>query len=249
MSYEKDIERIATLLRWSGKTLALTGAGISTESGIPDYRSPGTGRWTKENPMEVASVEALYRDPEAYYRRAIPRWLTWADCEPNAGHHALVRLEEMGYLAGVITQNVDSLHKRAGSKQVWEVHGHLRTFYCLRCRHEETFDQVVEQFNAGTVPPCCPACGGLVRPVAVLFGDQMHPDYFAALEALAGCQLLLVIGTSLQVYPVADLPGRVPRFVIINRDPTPWDDRAEVVVRESIGRVLTDVVNLLLATR
>lgn len=242
MDYEEKIKKVVELLRTSNKTLALTGAGISTESGIPDYRSPGTGLWQKEDPMEVASASAFNRDPAAYYRRALERWKKWMDAEPNAAHYALARLEKMGYLQGVITQNVDGLHKKAGSVNLWEVHGHMRLCYCVSCSRRYPFDDLLAQYYGGINPPRCKGCGGILRPYFVLFGDEMNEEYYQAVEALHGCRLLLAAGSSLLVYPVAGLPRLAEQLVIINREPTPWDSKATVVINESTGKVFTDIL-------
>lgn len=245
MNYLEKINTLADLLRNSKRTFALTGAGVSTESGIPDFRSPGTGLWEKINPMEVATVSAFRRDPAAFYRNNLGRWMDFGDAQPNAAHRALALLEEKGYLVGVITQNVDSLHQKAGSKKVWEVHGHLRTCHCLACQKSYSMDFLVEQYNGGTNPPQCTECKGILRPDVVLFEDPMSEDFFHAAQALAGCDLLMVIGSSLQVYPAASLPERARQLVIINRDPTPWDDRATLVINDSVGKVFTDLLAVL----
>lgn len=242
MDYDSKIQKVVDLLRVSTRTLALTGAGISTESGIPDYRSPGTGLWQKEDPMEVASVSAFNRDPAAYYRKALERWKKWMNAEPNAAHYALARLEKMGYLAGVITQNVDSLHKKAGSVNLWEVHGHMRICYCVSCARRYPFEDLLKQFYGGINPPRCEDCGGILRPYFVLFGDEMNEEYYGAVKALTGCRLLLVAGSSLQVYPVAGLTGMADQLVIINKDPTPRDGKAAVVINETTGKVFTDIL-------
>ena len=140
MYYQQKILALANMLRNSNRTFALTGAGISTESGIPDFRSPGTGLWTKHDPIKVATVSALLRDPATFYRINLERWIDFTKAKPNAAHYALARLERDGLLAGVITQNIDGLHLAAGSQKVWEVHGHLRTCHCLHCGESYSFD-------------------------------------------------------------------------------------------------------------
>lgn len=232
------------MLRQPGRHWALTGAGISTESGIPDYRSPGTGLWEKMDPTRVASVDALFRDPVFFYKTNLPRWAEINQAKPNIGHLALAELERQGLIQGVITQNVDSLHLKAGSKRVYEVHGHLRTGHCLNCLRSFSFDEMLDQFQKGVVPPSCP-CGGMIRPDVVLFGDMMGEDFHQAERAVAGCDVLLVIGTSLQVYPVAALPRYARRLVIINLMSTPYDREAEVVLHEPIGQVMADLLQAL----
>jgi len=247
MDYQGKIQKVVDLLRISTRTLALTGAGISTESGIPDYRTPGTGLWQKEDPMKVASFIAFNQDPAAYYRRALERWKNWMNAEPNAAHYALARLEKMGCLAGVITQNVDSLHKKAGSVNLWEVHGHMRVCYCVSCARRYPFDNLLKQYYGEINPPRCESCGGILRPYIVLFGDDMNEEYYEAVRALTGCRLLLVAGSSLLVYPVAGLAGMADQLVIINKEPAPWDSKAKVVINESTGKVFTDILSRLVA--
>ncbi len=239
------LEQAAQLVAQSPCTFALTGAGVSTESGIPDYRSAGTGLWQQVDPMRISSASALHRDPAAFYRANLERWMSYRDVEPNPAHYALARLEELGYLAGLITQNVDSLHRRAGSRRVWEVHGHLRTCHCLRCAASYPMEEAARQFRGGINPPLCGRCGGVLRPDVVLFEDPMGRDYQGAVAAMGGCHLLLVVGSSLQVYPVAFLPELARQVIIINRDPTPWDDRAACVLRGNAGDILPRMVELL----
>ncbi|NLJ76085.1 MAG: NAD-dependent deacetylase [Peptococcaceae bacterium] len=244
MDYTEKINRLANLIKDSSCTLALTGAGISTESGIPDFRSPG-GLWTKTNPMETASVFALKQDPAAFYKTNLMSWTGFTEKEPNPAHYALAKLEEKGLLTGVITQNIDGLHRKAGSKQLWEVHGHLRTCSCMYCKKRYPIDFLVNQFNEGINPPLCEACSGVLRLDVVLFGDDLGGDFGGAVLAMHRCSLLLVVGSSLTVYPVAELPDMAPQLAIVNKESTAWDNKAEVVVNDTAGRVLTDVLTAL----
>ncbi|TYO94929.1 SIR2 family NAD-dependent protein deacylase [Desulfallas thermosapovorans] len=242
MSYNEKIKKVVRLIKESKKTLALTGAGISTESGIPDYRSPGTGLWEKHDPARTASLSALRKDPARFYNYNLDRWTAYSHAQPNAAHYALARLEKMGLLVGVITQNIDSLHVRAGATRVWEVHGHLRTCHCMECRESYGFDQLVYSIRNGTNPPRCVKCGGILRPDVVLFEDRMNEDFYQATQVISGCQLMLVVGSSLTVYPVAGLPGVAREIVIINRTPTPYDEEAAVVIHDSAGQVFRDIM-------
>ncbi|WP_151191801.1 SIR2 family NAD-dependent protein deacylase [Desulfotomaculum copahuensis] len=241
MEYQEKIRMLAALLKSPGPNFALTGAGVSTESGIPDFRSPGTGLWTKYDPMQVASLSSLRRDPAAFYAVNLPRWQTFEGVQPNDAHLSLARLEKHGYLVGVITQNIDSLHRIAGSRRVWEVHGHLRTCHCMDCERSYPFRELTERAAARGLPRCA-ACNGVLRPDVVLFEDQMSDDFYKATRALTGCQLLLVAGSSLQVYPAAGLPQYARRVVIINREETPWDEQAVLVIHASTGRVFRDLL-------
>lgn len=242
MNYDQKIQLLAGLIEKSTYTLALTGAGISTESGIPDFRSPGTGLWTKFDPVKVATVSALRRDPATFYTINLDRWTRYAGAQPNAAHHALARLERERLLTGVITQNIDGLHLKAGSKTVWEVHGHLRTCHCMDCEKSYPLDVLVNQFNSGINPPRCQKCQGVLRLDVVLFEDPLGEDFYWASRAVRLCQLLIVVGSSLQVYPVAGLAEEALQVAIINKEPTPFDYLAKVVINEKAGQVLTDVL-------
>jgi len=237
----EGIRVLARLLREHRPAFALTGAGVSTESGIPDFRSRGDGLWERYDPAEVCSVEALHRDPAKFWRFNLRWWRVCRDARPNAAHRALALLEKAGLLRGVITQNIDGLHRAAGST-VWEVHGHLRTCRCMRCGGRHDFALVLEQLEGGAEVPHCP-CGGMLRPDVVLFGDQMGEDYWRAAQVLTGCQVLLVVGSSLQVYPVAGLPRLARRLAIINRDGTPYDEEAAVVIHGTAGQVLEGLLD------
>ena len=246
MTYKEKIRSLAEYLKKPGRNFAFTGAGVSTESGIPDFRSRGTGLWDRIDPMKAASLSALRRDPAEFYKFFMDIWASFTSAKPNAAHNVLARLEEEGLLAGVITQNIDGLHRAAGSQKVWEVHGHMRTCRCLACSELHPFAALLNQYLSGTNPPRCSECGGVLRPDVVLFEDTMGEEFFNAYQVLSGCQLLLVVGSSLQVYPAASLPELAKRLVIINREPTPWDSRAELVINEKMaGQVLTDLMMVL----
>ncbi len=242
MEYKERITKLAHMLKTHRPAFALTGAGVSTESGIPDFRSPGTGLWNKIDPAKAASLSALKRDPAQFYNINLDRWLGCTGAQPNYTHRALAQLEKEGYLVGVITQNIDGLHRQAGSKRVWEAHGHLRTCLCMICKESYPFGELVNKIRTGENPPLCPACSGVLRPEVVLFEDAMSRDFYNATEALKGSQLLLVVGSSLQVYPVAGLPGLARRVVIINREPTQWDEQADLVIHRSAGEVFRDLL-------
>ena len=186
--------------------------------------------------MEKASVTALLSNPKEFYSFNLPSWSSYIQAKPNITHRVLAELEEEGTIYGVITQNIDGLHQKAGSKKVWEVHGHLRTCHCLECGKSYPFSELVEQFYQGICPPKCPRCRGMLRPDVVLFEDPMSQDYYSALEEMKDCETLIVIGSSLRVYPVADLPRLATKLIIINKEPTPWDFEAEVVVHERAGK-------------
>jgi NAD-dependent deacetylase len=211
--------------RDASRALALTGAGISVESGIPDFRSPG-GLWSVFSPGEYATIEVFLRDPEKAWQlyRALGRSIEGR--EPNAAHRALAALEGEGWLDGVVTQNVDGLHTKAGSRRVLEVHGDHRRLQCLRCGRLEPFE--VDHLREGPLPRC-PGCGSPLKPNVVLFGEAVR-SLETVDEWIEDCDVLLVIGTSAQVYPVAELPSRVAR-----RGGTILEFNLEPAVRTGIG--------------
>ena len=246
MEYQEAIKQAAQLIKANKGFYALTGAGMSTESGIPDFRSPGTGLWEKVDPIATSSAEVLRNNPRLFYEAGFTRFITFSGAEPNPGHYALAGLEDLGLLKGLVTQNIDGLHVRAGSKKVWEVHGHLRTGHCLACKQRFPFAELIRQVEQQRIPPSCEFCSGMLRPDVVLFGDQMPALFFEAQETLEkDCDLLLVAGSSLVVYPVADLPRLARKLIIINLEPTAYDSEADVVIRGKCGQALTELLGLL----
>ncbi|MFO7952578.1 MAG: NAD-dependent protein deacylase [Bacillota bacterium] len=243
MSNNQKVKQLAELIRGSNNFYVLSGAGISTGSGVPDFRSPGTGMWEKVDPIATSSVDALYNNPRLFYEEGFSRFIKISSAEPNQGHYMLARLEELGYLKGIITQNVDGLHVKAGSKNVWEVHGHLRSGYCLGCKKKYPFEELVQQVELKRIPPICHNCHSMLRPEVVLFGDPM-PTFFLELhqKIQRECDFMLVVGSSLVVYPIADFPRLSDRMSIINKQPTDYDQAAEVVIRENISEVLSELV-------
>jgi NAD-dependent deacetylase len=224
--------RLAELIRESGCTVALTGAGISVPSGIPDFRTPGEGIWEKVDPMEVAHIDAFRRDPARFWGFYRQRLRMLGDKEPNGAHRALAELERRGLLEAVITQNIDTLHTRAGSERVIEVHGSIRTSSCQTCGAQFPLEQVESLFGHDGAALCA-ECGGAVKPDVVLFGELLPDRAMAEAESLAArADLMLCVGSSLEVYPVAGLPsvtlGRGGRLAVITKGPTPFDRDATV---------------------
>ena len=239
-----EVARLAALIREQQPCVALTGAGVSTESGIPDFRSP-TGLWADFDPFEYGSIDAFRADPERVWRFYAPRFAVLTGAEPNAAHRALAQLERLGLLAAVVTQNIDLLHERAGNRVVVEVHGSIRSATCWECGRSWTRDLVVARLPT---PRC--DCGGVLKLDVVFFGELLPAAAIDRAQELARrARLLLIVGSSLEVYPVAGLPGetlaRGGRLAIVNRDETPWDDDAALVVRASAGDVLPEVVRAL----
>lgn len=226
------VDRLADLIRASHCTVALTGAGISVPSGIPDFRTPETGLWANVDPMEVAHIDVFERDPARFWSYYRPRFQSLGDKRPNLAHKALAELERRGLLEGVITQNIDRLHRAAGSERVVEVHGSIETSSCTRCSHSFGVEEVEELFDAEGVANCS-ACGGLVKPDVVLFGELLPESAMVRARSLAErADLMLCVGSSLAVYPVAGLPQltleRGGHLAIVTKGPTPYDDEAEL---------------------
>jgi NAD-dependent deacetylase len=235
---------LASLIRDEGPAVVLTGAGMSTESGVPDFRS-ATGLWAEVDPLEVASIDAFRRDPLRVWRWYGPRIRGLLAAEPNAGHRALAELERAGHVTAVVTQNIDTLHARAGTADVVEVHGSISSSVCLACGGVEPLDAVLEQLDAADAP-VCPVCGEILKPGVVMFGELLPVEAMARAERLVrGTGLLVVVGSSLEVWPVAGLPEEAvsagAALVILNRDPTPFDDIAELLLREPAAVTLAAV--------
>jgi NAD-dependent deacetylase len=232
-----SVDALAALVRERQPCVVLTGAGISTESGIPDFRSP-EGIWAEVDPFEVASIQAFRGDPErvwGFYRERIHALL---EAEPNAGHRALAELERRGLVQAVVTQNIDTLHVRAGSRDVVEVHGSIRSATCLACGSSQALDEVLAQLQQRPAP-LCPACGAILKPGVVLFGELLPAEAMRrATELAQGASLMLVVGSSLEVWPVAGLPLEAGSIAIVNRGPTALDDRAEVKIDGGAGETL-----------
>ncbi|CAN5450623.1 NAD-dependent protein deacylase [soil metagenome] len=238
--------RLAELIRESECTVALTGAGISVPSGIPDFRTPGTGLWENVDPMEVAHIDAFRGDPAHFWSFYRPRLAGLGGVDPNPAHEALAELERRGLLEGVITQNIDTLHSRAGSENVVEVHGSIRTASCQACDASFALADLEAIFDDKGVATCT-ACTSLVKPDVVLFGEMLPAAAMAEAEELASrADLLLCVGSSLEVYPVAGLPSvtiaRGGRVAIVTKGPTPLDSDAvlklEGEVTDELGAVL-----------
>jgi NAD-dependent deacetylase len=237
------LQRAADLFCTARRPAALTGAGISTPSGIPDFRSRGTGLWEHYDPMQVASLMSFRYDPQAFFAWIRPMAERMVQAEPNAAHLALARLEAAGKMAGVVTQNIDNLHRRAGSKCVYEVHGHMRTATCGSCYRQTETGELLAEFSRTGNPPRCSVCGGFLKPDVVLYGEQLPEQVLRQAESLLdSCDLLLVAGSSLEVTPAALLPHRAleagARLIIVNQEPTYLDVRADVVFHEDVIEIL-----------
>jgi NAD-dependent deacetylase len=245
-----DVDRVREWLSASTHVVVLTGAGISTESGIPDFRGP-QGVWTKNPKAErLSNIHYYMSDPEvrklAWQHRLVhPAWTA----QPNAGHRALAELERSGRLYALITQNIDGLHQRAGNSadKVIEVHGTVHEYMCMECGSRGPMPEVLDRVRAGEEDPPCLDCGGILKSATISFGQQLLPAVIdRALDAAGRAEVLVAVGSTLQVYPVAALVPRAKaagaRVVIVNAETTHFDDIADIVIRERIGAVLPEIV-------
>jgi NAD-dependent deacetylase len=237
-------ELLAAAIRETAPVVVLTGAGVSTESGIPDFRSP-TGVWARFDPLEYGSIDAFRRDPERVWEFYGPRYRMLAEAEPNAAHRALAELERRGLVQAVVTQNIDLLHERAGSRDVIEVHGSIRTATCPACGRVHPLAEVLELARNGAAR--CVDCGTVLKPDIVFFGELLPERAMERAFALAAAaRLLLVVGSTLEVYPVAGLPLETVRaggrVAIVNRGPTAFDGRAAIRLEGSAGEILASIV-------
>ncbi|HEU6443695.1 MAG TPA: NAD-dependent deacylase [Gaiellaceae bacterium] len=242
------VQRIAELFRRRGPAVVLTGAGISTESGIPDFRSP-TGIWAQYDPAEYATIDAFRADPLKVWSFYSLRLRVLVEAEPNAGHLALAELERAGRITAVVTQNIDGLHQRAGSRDVTEVHGSIRSSTCLRCGASYGLDELLRLLE-GSEAPLCTRCGAVVKPDVVMFGELLpEPAIDRAYELARSTDLLLVVGSTLEVWPVSLLPEETlaagGEVAIVNKGPTSFDDRAAVKSDGAAGETLTALVRAL----
>jgi len=236
------------MIRARRPCVVLTGAGVSTESGIPDFRSP-SGLWAKFDPLEYGSIEAFRADPLKVWSFYKPRVAMLTEAEPNAAHAALAELERLGFVQAVVTQNIDLLHERAGSREVVEVHGSIRSATCPGCGERQPLARVLELL-ADADAPACPSCGALLKPDVVFFGELLPVEAIdRAMQLARGAGLLLVVGSSLEVYPVAALPEETlaagGALAIVNRGPTSYDARAALRLDGSAGEVLAAVAETL----
>ncbi len=244
---QEQIAQAARIISAAHNMVALTGAGISRPSGIPDFRSAG-GLWEQDDPLEVASFSTFRTNPERFYTWLRPLLQVSLAARPNPAHLALAELEQSGILQAVITQNIDGLHQRAGSRTVYELHGHMRSATCTHCERQREADELVEQVLADVIPRCTCGQHGLLKPAIVLFDEELPIAPFQqAQQALATCDVLLIVGTSLEVYPVAHMPllalQHGARLVVINLDATYVDGYADVLLHADVATVLPVILN------
>jgi len=240
------LEDAAELFRKANRVVVLTGAGISTPSGIPDFRSEGTGLWSRDEPLEVASLNTFRTNPESFFKWFRPLAGQIFNAQPNAAHKALAELEASGIAQTIITQNIDMLHQKAGSTHVIEMHGTLKTLTCTRCYKKYDSADFVKRFIEDGTIPLCLNCNGILKPDVILFGEQLPQSaVFEAQSAARSCDLMVVAGSSLEVLPVAGLPmhavDRGAHLVVVNNSPTYINVRADVVIMDDVAVILPEI--------
>ncbi|MDD7362531.1 MAG: NAD-dependent deacylase [Peptoniphilus sp.] len=235
-----QFEKAADLLKHAKYAVCLTGAGISTESGIPDFRSD-RGYYNTFIPEDALSVGVLESDPQRFYKEGYTILKDLEGKKPNPGHRALAEMQKGGYLHEIITQNIDDLHQQAGAKDVLQVHGDASTARCERCDYRCDFDEFDRHVEEGDIPPTCPKCGHEMRTNVVLFGDAMPPAFDRAVRVAEKADVMLVVGSSLQVMPVAYLPRMAEHLIIVNQGATPYDHTADVIFKGTASDVLVEL--------
>jgi NAD-dependent deacetylase len=246
-----SIRSAAAIIRGSKNAVVLTGAGISTPSGIPDFRSTSSGLWQKYDPFEVASLSSFRYNPENFFKWMRPLATDIFAAHPNPAHVSLAEMEKLGYVKTIVTQNIDLLHRRAGSQNVLEVHGSFASLTCVRCYHQFASDCFIQPYLEEGKIPVCPDCQGLLKPDLVLFGEQLPVKiWLKAQQACKTCDLMIVAGSSLEVLPVAGLPMRAlengAHLILINHSETYLDVRADVLLHEDLDLVFPHILQALL---
>lgn len=237
----------AELFRKARRVVVLTGAGVSTPSGIPDFRSEGTGLWSRDEPLEVASLSTFRVAPEKFFQWFRPLAGQIFNAQPNAAHLALAELEKNGTVVSIVTQNIDGLHQKAGSTKVFELHGTIHTLSCTECfKQYESHPFLKSYIEAGAIP-LCPNCNGILKPDVILFGEQLPQSaWIEAQRETRQADLMLVAGSSLEVLPVAGLPmqalDRGAHLIVINNTPTYINVRADVVFMDDVATILPEIV-------
>ncbi len=248
-SFEDQLKHAGQIISKAGRIVCFTGAGISTESGIPDFRSKG-GLWSKYNPSEYATLSAFANSPEKFWTMHKELQESIQEIKPNAAHYALVKLEKMNKLHAIITQNIDNLHQSAGSLvSVLELHGNYRRYYCFQCGVSINYNKIEEQLKEGIIPPLCLKCGlkGVIKPDTILFGEQLPSEVFEqATNEVQKSDVCITIGSSLQVYPAALLPleaySHGAKLILVNKEPTQFDSYMSTCLFGLAGKILPDIV-------
>ena len=248
---QSAIDFAAELFRQAKHAVSLTGAGLSTPSDIPDFRSTGTGLWSRDEPMEVASLSTFRTAPELFFDWFRPLASQIFNAQPNTAHLSLAKLEKAGRIHSIITQNIDMLHQKAGSQTVIEMHGTMKTLTCTECYHKVESVLYLDTFAENGKLPLCPQCGSILKPDVILFGEQLpQAAWFKAQREARQCDLMLIVGSSLEVLPVAGLPmqalDRGAHLIIVNNVPTYLNIRADVALTEDAAVVIPAIVEKVL---
>ena len=243
-----DALRAAELVREARRIVVLTGAGISTPSGIPDFRSEGTGLWSRDEPLEAASLETFRRSPERFFHWFRPLAGQIVNAKPNAAHLSLAEFERAGHTITIATQNIDGLHHKAGSSNVVELHGTIRSLSCTQCFKQYESHRFLEPYILQGTIPLCANCNGILKPDVILFGEQLpQAAWLEAQKETRQADLVIVAGSSLEVLPVAGLPmqavDRGAHLIVINNTPTYINVRADVVIMDDVATVIPDIIN------
>lgn len=234
-------EKAAEMIKKSRSSVVLTGAGVSTDSGVPDFRSPGSGLWEKIDPMEALSTDVLYNNPKQFYSSGFKIITSMKNAVPNKAHFMIAKLEDLGLVDLLVTQNIDGLHHKAGSRTVYEVHGTTRTCSCISCGEKFDIELIEKRVNRGEIPPRC-KCRGIIRPDVVLFGDMLPDCFYDSIIKVERSELLIVIGSSLSVAPVNQLADICKRLMIINIGETFFDKKSDIIIRENISEALKGIM-------
>ena len=243
---ERSIQNLKQIINKSKRIVAFTGAGLSAESGISTYRGAG-GLWSKYDPNIYANIDIFLKDSTYYWNFfKEERYNTIKKAKPNKAHFILAKLENEGKLVCVITQNIDGLHQLSGQKKVIELHGNTRKITCLKCKKTYTMEEIYKKLDS-QFPPTC-KCGGMLKPDTVLFGEPLPQDALKEAQLISqSCDVFLVLGSSLVIYPAAQLPiiakQNNAKLAIINIDPTPLDDIADIVINEKVSKVLSKIIS------
>jgi len=247
---KEEIAHTAKLICSSKKAVVFTGAGISTPSGIPDFRSEHTGLWTNNDPMQVASLTSFMRSPTKFYEWLKPLAVKIKQAKPNTAHCCVSNLEQRGYLEAVITQNIDGLHQQAGSKNVVELHGSLTQMVCISCQTQQSKSSFMDDFITSNTLPYCSCCGSVLKPNIILYEEELSINVWLQAESLSkNADLMLIIGSSLEVYPANQLPiftlESGGRIIIINSTPTLLDSKADVILHGDAAEILPQILALI----
>ena len=246
MGLNQQIQQAAELIDQAQNVVAMTGAGASTPSGIPDFRSPNSGLWADVDPLEVASIHAFRQSPQQFYTWIHPLSSIFVEARPNPAHFALAQLEQSGKLKAIVTQNIDNLHRQAGSRQIYELHGNLREVTCIQCYRVQDAEPILRQFVKDKQVPKCD-CGGVLKPNTILFGEQLPMQAFISAQlAIKAADLMFIVGSSLEVAPASDLPelalANGAGVIIINKQATHLDSHADLVIRGDVAEILPRIV-------